>query len=46
MSWKGGGRSVREEAEARACFAAMEAEGTAVYGFAVVHGVSASSLYW
>ena len=45
MSWKGGGRSVRDEAEARACFAAMEAEGTTVYGYAVAHGVSASSLY-
>lgn len=45
MSWKGGGRSVRDEAEARSCFAAMEAEGTTVYGYAVAHGVSASSLY-
>jgi transposase-like protein len=45
MSWKGGGRSVRDEAEARACFAAMEAAGTTVYGYAVAHGVSASSLY-
>lgn len=45
MSWKGGGRSVRDEADARACFAAMEVEGTTVYGYAVAHGVSASSLY-
>lgn len=38
------GRTIRAEADARACFAAMEAEGLSAMGYARAHGVSTRSL--
>lgn len=45
MSWKGGGRTVKDAEDARQCLAAAMAEGMTLYGWCTANNVAPSRLY-